>query len=288
MVVSMDEPGKNCQTCGEKHWIQDEDLLDTWFSSGLWPMATLGWPDETPEFKKYFTWDFETSAPEIKFLWIARMIMLSLHFTDKIPFKNQFFHGMLRDLQGRKFSKSLGNGIDPNELRTQWGTDATRMALYTYSIPGRDGRASKQTMDERAKNFRNFGTKLVNIARFIVDLKPKDALDKLVSINTKMSQKDDVWIMDELKKTIKQVTSNLESFQLHLATETLYEFIWHEFADKYIESTKNRRAEAQPVLEYVFRTSLELLHPFMPYITEELWQKLPHKGESIMITSWPK
>ncbi len=288
MVVSIDEPGKTCQTCSQKHWVQDEQILDTWFSSGLWPMATLGWPasrgepDETIEFKKYFPWDFETSAGEIKYLWIARMIMLSLHFTDQIPFKNMFFHGMLRDLQGRKFSKSLGNGIDPNELRAKWGTDATRMALYTYSIPGRDGRASKQTMDERAKNFRNFGTKLWNIGRFIIEMKPEK-----VSTSLDFSQKDDKLIKEGLKKTIKQVTGHLESFQLHLATETLYEFIWHQFADKYIESTKDRRAEAQPVLEYVFRTSLELLHPFMPFITEELWQKLPHKGESIMISKWP-
>ena len=289
MVISLEHPKQNCQTCKLNKWIQEEQLLDTWFSSGLWPMATLGWPDETPEFKKYFPWDFETSAGEIKYLWIARMIMLGVWFTDRIPFKNMFFHGMLRDLQGRKFSKSLGNGIDPNELREKWGTDATRMALYTYSIPGRDGRASKQTMDERAKNFRNFGTKLINIARFIVDLAPAGAihLDKNLAIASKMNHPDDQAILEKLKKTIKQVTGNLESFQLHLATEALYEFIWHEFADRYIESTKDRRAEAQPILEYVFRTSLELLHPFMPFITEELWQKLPHEGDSIMISTWP-
>src|SRR3989344_889835 len=174
MVISFEEPGKSCQTCGEKNWIQDEKLLDTWFSSGLWPMATLDFPEKSKEFDKYFPWDFETSAGEIKYLWIARMIMLSLYFTDQIPFKNMFFHGMIRDLQGRKFAKSLGNGIDPNELREQWGTDAVRMALYTYSAPGRDGRANKQTMDERAKNFRNFSTKLTNIARFIVELAPKE------------------------------------------------------------------------------------------------------------------
>ncbi|MBI2018252.1 valine--tRNA ligase [Candidatus Daviesbacteria bacterium] len=289
MMVSMDEPGKTCQSCSQKHWIQDEQVLDTWFSSGLWPLSTLGWPSDTKEVKKYYPWSFEISAPEIKFLWIARMIMLGLWFADDIPFKNMFFHGMLRDLQGRKFSKSLGNGIDPNELRNQWGTDATRMALYTYSIPGRDGRASKQTMDERAKNFRNFGTKLINIARFIVDLAPQDArhLDNNSSIENKMNHPDDQAILGKLKKTIKQVTSNLDSFQLHLATDSLYEFIWHQFADKYIESTKNRRAEAQPVLEYVFKTSLELLHPFMPFITEELWQRLPHTGKSIMLANWP-
>ena len=282
MVISLENPGKTCQTCKEKRWVQDEKLLDTWFSSGLWPMATLGWPQDSKEFNKYYPWDFETSAGEIKYLWIARMVMLGLYLTDQIPFKNMFFHGMIRDLQGRKFSKSLGNGIDPNDLRAQWGTDATRMALYSYSAPGRDGKASKQTMDERARNFRNFGTKLFNIARFVVDLKPEDAKTEL-----KFDHKDDKWIKEQLDKTAKIMTKNIEDFQLHLATETLYEFIWHQFADKYIESTKERRAKAQPVLEYVFKTSLELLHPFMPFITEELWQKLPHQGESLMLANWP-
>ncbi len=295
MVISLEHPEQNCQTCKLNKWVQDGQLLDTWFSSGLWPMATLGWParhrfaqalagepDKNKEFDKYYPWDFETSAGEIKYLWIARMIMLGLWFTDEIPFKNMFFHGMIRDMQGRKFSKSLGNGIDPNELRKQWGTDATRMALYTYSAPGRDGKASRQTIDERAKNFRNFGTKLWNIGHFIIDLKPENPSSEIDKSNYK-----DKRILEELDKTIQEVTKNLESFNLHLATGSLYEFIWHEFADKYIESTKNRRAAAQPVLEYVFRTSLELLHPFMPFITEELWQKLPHKGESIMVTRWP-
>ncbi|TSC66439.1 MAG: valyl-tRNA synthetase, partial [Microgenomates group bacterium Gr01-1014_80] len=304
MVITLEDPMKNCQTCGLKNWVQDEQVLDTWFSSGMWPLSTLGWPasansasvaeatsakdaasagkpEEMPELKKYFPWSFEISAPEIKYLWIARMIMLSVWFKDEIPFKNMFFHGMLRDLQGRKFSKSLGNGIDPNELRSQWETDATRMALYTYSIPGRDGRVSKQLMDERAKNFRNFGTKLRNIYRFIIELKPSahtsevssgikpvstSEVDKTQDVLSSERHPDDKQILEKLDKTIAEVTKNIDSFNLHLATETLYEFIWHEFADKYIESTKNRRAEAQPVLEYVFKTSLELLHPFMPFI----------------------
>ncbi len=302
LVISLEKPTK-CPKCSGTDFIQDEQLLDTWFSSGLWPMATLGWPDsakassgkpdKTVEFNKYFPWDFEISAPEIKYLWIARMIMLSLHFTGQIPFKNMFFHGMIRDLQGRKFSKSLGNGIDPNELRAQWGTDATRMALYSYSIPGRDGRTSKQLMDERGKNYRNFSTKIWNIARFIIELKPSppvipNEVRNLPSPeDPSLTLKDDKKIIEELNKTIDSVTKNLETFQLHLATEALYEFIWHQFADKYIESTKERRAEAQPVLEYVLKTCLELLHPFMPFITEELWQKLPHEGKSIMLTKWP-
>ncbi len=279
MMVSLQEPGKSCQSCSEKHWEQDEQILDTWFSSGLWPLATLGWPEDTEELKKYFPWDFEITAPEIKYLWIARMIMLSLHFKDSIPFKNMFFHGMLRDLQGRKFSKSLDNGIDPNELREVWGTDAVRMALYSYAIPGRDGKASKQTMDERAKNYRNFATKLWNIGRFIIDMTPAKVSSK--------KNEDDELILEKLDKLIKSVTANLDKFSLHLATEELYEFIWHDLADQYLESTKNRREEAQVILEQVFKTCLKLLHPFMPFITEELYQKLDTKEESIMLSNWP-
>ncbi len=285
MVISLEEPGKTCQSCGEKHWVQDKQVLDTWFSSGLWPMATLGWPEQTKEFEKYYPWQFELSAPEIKFLWIARMIMLGLHFTDKIPFENMLFHGTLRDLQGRKMSKSLGNGVDPVELIKQWGTDTVRMTLYSYAAPGRDPKASRQTMDQRCKSFRNFGTKLKNIARYIIDLKP-EGIEELEG-KEGLEKTEDKWILEKLDKVTKEVTKNIESFNLHLATENLYEFIWHEFADKYIEGTKDRRADAQPVLEYVFRTCLELLHPFMPFITEELWQKLPHEDESIMVTSWP-
>lgn len=269
--VSQDSPGEG--------WVPEEKIFDTWFSSGLWPLSTLGWPNLL---EKYFPWDFEITAPEIKYLWIARMIMISLYLEDKIPFKNMLFHGMLRDLKGQKFSKSLGNGINPNDLRIQWGTDAVRMALYSYSAPGRDGRTSRQVMDERCKNYRNFGTKLKNIFRFIIELKPQDAV-----LKTDFTHPDDKKIKSGLEKVAKQVTKDLDGFNLHLATDALYEFIWHEFADKYIEASKNRRVEAQPVLEYVFKTCLELLHPFMPFITEELWQKLPQSGESITVTTWP-
>lgn len=282
MVVSFDQPKHVCQTCGEHHWVQDEQVLDTWFSSGMWPLATLGWPDASEEFKRYFPWDFEITAPEIKYLWIARMIMLSLWFTDEIPFKNMFFHGMLRDLQGRKFSKSLGNGIDPNVLRDQWGTDATRMALYTYSTPGRDGKASRQTMDERCKNFRNFGTKLRNITRFILDLRPEDASSHLT-----LTHVDDKKIKEKFDELVEEVTKDIDLFHMHLATEKLYNFIWHDFADIFIEKSKQRRSEAQPVLEYILGQIYILLHPFMPFLTEELYQKLPEHKESIMLENWP-
>jgi valyl-tRNA synthetase len=275
MRVSLDSPGSE--------WNQDSQVLDTWFSSGLWPFSTLGWPKNSKELERYYPWNFEISAPEIKFLWIARMIMLGKYFMKGIPFKTMFFHGMLRDLQGRKFSKSLGNGIEPNYLIGQWGTDATRMSLYTYAVPGRDGRVSKESLDTRGKNFRNFGTKLRNIARYVLELRPEGRGSKL-----SFTHKDDKWIKTELDKTVEKVTKNLEGLQLHLASDEIYEFIWHKFADIYIEKSKSRRRESQPILEYVLENSLILLHPFMPFLTEGLWQKLPRKRpESIMIAQWP-
>ena len=300
-------------------WEQDEQVLDTWFSSGLWPLSTLGWPGNegegngkeasivrrlgnksetlniTPKpnrhldlnpttnlLDRYFPWDFEISAPEIKYLWIARMIMISNYITGKEPFKTMFFHGMLRDLEGRKFSKSLGNGIEPQYLIDKWGTDATRMALYSYSIPGRDGRVSKAILDERGKNFRNFATKLRNISRFILELQPEETKSKL-----EFGHKDDQWIKTQLDKTIAAVTKHLEETQLHLASEEIYDFIWHSFADVYIEKTKVRRENSQPVLEYVLKNCLIALHPFMPFLTEEIYQKFEDKQKSILLEKWP-
>jgi valyl-tRNA synthetase len=223
-----------------------------------------------------------------------------------------FFHGMLRDLEGRKFSKSLGNGIEPTYLIEKWGVDATRMALYTYSIPGRDGRVSRQILDERGKNFRNFGTKLRNIARFILDLTPDNTsevnsgrqqentsevnstsdkwiIDELdpTSLKLRGTSKTDSWIISELDKTIKKVTTHLEKIELHLAVDEIYSFVWHEFADKYIEKSKSRRDEAQPTLEKVLKQVLILLHPFMPFVTEEIYQKFGDKKKSIMMEEWP-
>jgi len=234
------------------------------------------------------------------------MIMIANYFTGEVPFKAMFFHGMLRDLQGRKFSKSLGNGIDPMYLIAKWGVDATRMALYTYSIPGRDGRVSREILDERGKNFRNFATKIRNIARFVLELKPDSAhlggvhshsakatqgesatSEVLRSDSSEVADADNKWIKEELEKTIKKVTNHLEKVGLHLATEEIYEFIWHKFADVYIEKSKRRRENAQPVLEYVLKTCLILLHPFMPFLTEEIYQKFTKRKKSIMLEEWP-
>ena len=272
--VSLESPGEG--------WVQDEQVLDTWFSSGLWPMSTLGWSKKTKELVRYFPWDFEISAPEIKYLWITRMIMLSKYFTGEIPFKTMFFHGMLRDLEGRKFSKSLGNGIEPGYLIDKWGVDATRMALYTYSVPGRDGRVSKAILDERGKNFRNFGTKLRNVAKFILELKPEDS-----KVEKNLSHEEDQQIEKELADLTQAVTKHLENVELHLAAEAIYEFTWHKFADVYLEKTKARRAEAQSVLECVLKQLLIMLHPFMPFVTEEIYQQFDTRRESIMQEEWP-
>ncbi len=297
--VSFESPGSG--------WEQDPQVLDTWFSSSLWPMSTLGWPNQTTEFEKYYPWDLETSAPEIKFLWIARMIMLGLWFTDQVPFRTQFFHGTLRDLKGQKFSKSLGNGIDPIRLFETWGVDATRMTVLSYSIPGRDGRVSNQTIDERAKNYRNFATKLWNIARFILS-ESQNSSEMSNSGRLRVGQiarrpendsiqqpglhPDDADIITKLNATITKVTKNIDAYELHLAAESLYEFIWNDFANEYIEKTKNRRQAAQPTLAHVLKTSIQLLHPFMPFVTEEInqqWSQL-HPDRtfvSLMISPWP-
>lgn len=274
-------------------WSQDEQVLDTWFSSGLWPLITLGWPEEGQELKtseksqslfdKYYPWDFEISAPEIKFLWIARMIMLGVYFTGKAPFKKMFFHGTLRDLEGRKFSKSLGNGIDPVYLIEKWGVDATRMALYTYSVPGRDGKVSKQIFDERCKNFRNFATKLRNVTHFVIDLAPEDSSKEL-----SFKHPDDLKIRNDLEFLVTSIKNHMETLSLHLAVDDLYNFVWHRFADEYLEKTKSRRAEAQPVLEHILKSLLILLHPFMPFVTEEQYLRFKKARESIMLESFPE
>ena len=271
MVISTETPAKSCDRCGKKEWVQDEQILDTWFSSGLWPLATLGWPDKTPEIKKYFPWDFEISAPEIKYLWIARMIMISSYFAREIPFYNMFFHGTLRDDQGRKFSKSLGNGLYPKSFAEEWGVDALRAALLTYSAPGRDGRIGKQALSERCKNFRNFGTKIKNIAKFIIDLKPADSI-----AGPEFSHPEDKEILKKLEETMESANKHFEEFELHLAIEKIYNFIWHELADIYIEQAKKRRAEAQPCLELILKKCAEMISPFMPQTANDIigkWQR---------------
>ncbi len=261
------------------------DVLDTWFSSSLWPFATLGWPKETEDYQYFYPTTVMETGYDILFFWVVRMIIMGIEMTGQVPFTTVYLHGLIRDPEGAKMSKSRGNVIDPLEMGGKYGTDALRMSLIIGNTPGKDMRLS----EPKIQGMRNFTNKLWNIGRFIIDFAPDDAkhLDNNFSTANIMKNSDDEAIIEELNKTTEAITKSLDSFRLHDGANDLYEFIWHEFADKYIESTKNRRAEAQPTLEYVFRTSLELLHPFMPFITEELCQKLPHEGESIMVTKWP-
>ncbi len=265
-----------------ENWQQDTDTFDTWFSSGQWPFVTLQ-TTKPGDFEKFYPTTVMETAYDILPAWVSRMVMLGPYATGQIPFENVLFHGLVNDPYGKKMSKSKGNVVDPLELVDQYGADALRMALVYGTAFGHDQSLSHPKLQA----MRNFTNKLWNIGRFIIDFAPNDTqhLDKKLK---PLKNTEDQKIKEKLEKVAKIVMASLDSYRFHDAAETLYEFIWHEFADKYLESSKDRRAEAQPILEYVFRTSLELLHPFMPFITEEIWQKLPHEGESITVSKWPE
>ena len=266
-------------------WEQDSDTLDTWFSAGLWTFSTLGWPDETEDLKTFHPTSVMETGYDILFFWVARMILMTEAILEDIPFKEVFLHGLVRDAEKQKMSKSKGNVIDPLDMTAKYGTDALRIALIFSTAAGNDIPIS----EDKIRGMRNFTNKLWNIGRFIIDFAPEDAKhhDDSFTVLSNLENKDDNYIVEELGRTIQKVTKGLNTYEFHFAAQVLYDFIWHKFADTYVESTKDRRAEAQPVLEYVFKISLELLHPFMPFITEELWQKLPHSGKSIMLSKWP-
>ena len=276
-----------CPKCGGKV-EQDPDTLDTWFSSALWPFSTLGWPDETPELKHYFPTNTLVTGYDIIFFWVARMIFSSCEQMGSQPFDTVFIHGIVRDAQGRKMSKSLGNGIDPLEIIDIYGADALRFTLATGNSPGNDMRFS----DEKVGASRNFANKIWNAARFI--LMNIDGKDVKCELPADLAL-EDKWIISLFNTLAKEVTDNLEKFELGVAVAKLYDFIWDIFCDWYIEIAKIRLqkdgAEAQnarQVLVWVMSNTLKLLHPFMPFITEEIWQTLPHDGESIMISAWPE
>lgn len=284
-----------CPKCGSHHLEQDEDVLDTWFSSGLWPFSTMGWPEDTEELEQFYPTSVLVTGYDIIFFWVARMIMMGLEFKKEIPFKHVFIHGLVRDPQGRKMSKSLGNGIDPLEVIEKNGADTLRFTLVTGNTPGNDMRFYW----ERVESSRNFANKLWNASRFVLmNLEDVDSIDQLGSYE---AAKDnftlaDKWILSRYAKTVTEVTRNLERFELGEAARLLYEFIWNEYCDWYIEMAKTRlynkdavqaRGTAQYVLWYVLENTLKLLHPFMPFITETIWQHLPHEGQSIMIAHWP-
>ncbi|MBQ8378034.1 MAG: valine--tRNA ligase [Oscillospiraceae bacterium] len=286
MVVTK-EKSATCPKCG-KAMRQDEDTLDTWFSSALWPFSTLGWPDKDAEdFKYFFPTNTLVTGYDIIFFWVIRMMFSSLECTGKPPFDTVLIHGLVRDAQGRKMSKSLGNGIDPLEIIDQYGADALRLMLATGNSPGNDMRF----IEEKVKSCRNFANKLWNASRFIMMNLPDDfKADKLPeNLNT-----EDKWIVSKFNTLAKEVNENLDKFELGVAAQKIYEFIWDVYCDWYIELTKPRiiaggetATTAQSVLVWVMKGMLKLLHPFMPYITEEIWQALVNDGSIIMTSDFP-
>ncbi len=289
ITVSKEDPTV-CAHCSSKNIHQDEDTLDTWFSSALWPFSTLGWPDNTPELQHYFPTNTLVTGYDIIFFWVARMIFSSCEQMQDIPFENVFIHGIVRDDQGRKMSKSLGNGIDPLVVIDQYGADALRFTLVNGNSPGNDMRYS----NEKVEASRNFANKLWNASRFILmnlDGSEQPAhLPKAEDLAT-----EDKWILSKFNTLAKEINSNIDSFELGTAIAKLYEFVWDQFCDWYIEVAKIRLQEggaaaetAKTVLIYVIDGILKLLHPFMPFITEEIWQALPHDGETIMLTAYPE
>ena len=287
VVVSKETPTV-CPKCGCNHLTQDPDTLDTWFSSALWPFSTLGWPDKTPELAHYFPTSTLVTGYDIIFFWVARMIFSSVENMHERPFDTVFIHGIVRDAQGRKMSKSLGNGIDPLIVIDEYGADALRFTLATGNSPGNDMRFS----DEKVGASRNFANKLWNAARFI--LMNLGENEKAPHIPDELAL-EDKWILSLFNKLTKEVTDNLDKFELGIAVQKLYDFIWDVFCDWYIEISKIRlnsgdekaAQTARDMLVYIMSNTLKLLHPFMPFITEEIWQTLPHEGESIMISAWP-
>ncbi|MDD4602170.1 MAG: class I tRNA ligase family protein, partial [Negativicutes bacterium] len=279
-----------CPKCGGR-LEQDPDVLDTWFSSALWPFSTMGWPEQTAELKQFYPTSVLVTGYDIIFFGIARMIMMGLEFKQEIPFKHVFIHGLVRDPQGRKMSKSLGNGIDPLEVIEKYGADTLRFTLVTGNTPGNDMRFYW----ERVESSRNFANKLWNASRFVMmNLEDFDASVKPAESEFTLA---DRWIMSRYAQTVTEVTRNLDRFEVGEAARLLYEFIWNEYCDWYIELAKPRlydkedlasRSTAQYVLWYVLSNTLKLLHPFMPFITEHIWQYLPHEGLSIIVARWPK
>jgi len=275
-----------CPVCGGKV-KQDEDVLDTWFSSALWPFSTLGWPEKTEDLEYFYPTSVLVTGYDIIFFWVARMIFSAMEHMDKEPFKHVLIHGLVRDAQGRKMSKSLGNGVDPLEVIEEFGADALRFTLATGNSPGNDMRYSV----EKVTASRNFANKIWNASRFVQMNLHIDELKVPENLCI-----EDKWILTKYNKLVAEVTENLEKFELGVAVAKLYDFIWDIFCDWYIELVKPRLYDendptnetAQYVLSYVLSNTLKLLHPFMPFITEEIWLSLPHEGESIVISDWPK
>jgi len=289
-VVAKEIPEK-CPHCGCAHFTQDEDTLDTWFSSALWPFSTLGWPEKTEDLDYFYPTDVLVTGYDIIFFWVIRMVFSGLEHTGKSPFHTVLIHGLVRDSQGRKMSKSLGNGIDPLEIIDQYGADALRLTLVTGNAPGNDMRFS----NERVEASRNFANKVWNASRFILMNMKENIVDEP---GESLLKPADRWILAKVNRLTKDVTENMDKFELGIAVQKVYDFIWDEFCDWYVELAKYRiyHAEEDPdsakcvlwILKTVLGQALKLLHPFMPFITEEIYSALVPEEESLMISSWPE
>ena len=288
IIVSEDEPDENGMLEGE-HVTQDEDTLDTWFSSALWPFATLGWPDENEELDYFFPTDILVTGYDIIFFWVIRMIFSSIYNTGKVPFHHVLFTGLIRDPQGRKMSKSLGNGVDPIDVVNEYGADALRFTLITGNSPGNDMRYD----EKRILASRNFANKLWNASRFVLmNIEEGDDLD----FKGENLELEDKWILKRLNDVIVDVSKNLDKYEIGLAADRIEDFIWNEYCDWYIEFAKIRlygddkeaKANVKKVLLYVLKNMLVLLHPFMPFITEEIYSSLPNKKDLLIVEDWPE
>ncbi|MBQ3492205.1 MAG: valine--tRNA ligase, partial [Oscillospiraceae bacterium] len=279
-----------CGKCGSANIERDPDVLDTWFSSALWPFETLGWPEKTENLDYFYPTDVLVTGYDIIFFWVARMIFSGCEHTGKTPFHTVLIHGLVRDDKGRKMSKSLGNGIDPLEMIEKYGCDALRMNMVTGNAPGNDMRFYV----ERCEAMRNFANKLWNASRYVLMNLDEDAKNELPDADQLTIA--DKWVLSKLNTLIAEVTDNLEKYELGIAVQKVYDFLWDSYCDWYIELTKARlysedaaqKQTALQVLVYVLDQTLRLLHPFMPFITEEIWQSLPHDGDALIVAQWPQ
>jgi valyl-tRNA synthetase len=289
VICSREDPVA-CPACSSEQLMQDPDVLDTWFSSALWPFSTLGWPDATSDLERFYPTTVLVTGRDIIFFWVARMIFSGLEFMKQVPFRDVMIHGLALDGQGRKMSKSLGNGIDPIEIIEQFGADTLRFSLVTGTTPGNDVRFSL----EKVESIRNFSNKIWNASRFVLMNLP--GYEKMEPTEDDLELADK-WILSRLGKSITSVTGQLERYEVGEAAQTLYDFIWDEFCDWYLELVKPRlyrsrdprdKQVVQNLLVRVLTDIMKLLHPFMPFISEEVYQHLPGAGPSIMVSLWPE
>jgi len=290
VIVARAEP-QRCSHCNSSQLRQETDVLDTWFSSALWPFSTMGWPDDTEELRLFYPTSVLVTGFDILFFWVARMIMMGIKFMDDVPFRDVYIHALVRDMEGQKMSKTKGNVIDPLVMIEKYGTDAFRFSLAAFAAQGRDIRLS----EERIEGYRNFANKIWNAARFSA-MNLEDYRDDGTDLDISACSIPDRWILAKLNRAVAETTRALDEYRYNEGAQVIYHFIWHEFCDWYLElikaalyhSEKSERTITQKTLAYVLDKALKLLHPFMPFITEEIWQQLPHAGESIMIAEYPE